>query len=314
MSRKLICAMSIVSCLLPAAAVWAESLTVIGYNLESGGSSLEVLAERVGEVDGCDLWGFSEVQNAGWADRLKQAAAEGEGDAARFEAIVGTTGGSDRLAIVYDDGRFEKLNSSELHDINVGGRVRAPLVGRFRVREGGQEFLFMVNHLYRSRSARRLEQAGLLNQWARGQTVPVVAVGDYNFDWEVMGGETNHDPGYDALTDGGAFTWVRPPDLIKTHCSPEYNSVLDFVFVSGPATTWHGRSEIIVVDGDCPDNNETSDHRPIRADFDLPAAAPATAPTTAPAATELETAIAKLERLEQELREVRELLERIAEP
>ena len=38
----------------------------------------------------------------------------------------------------------------------------------------------MVNHLYRTKEARRHLQADLLNEWASQQQLPVIAVGDYN--------------------------------------------------------------------------------------------------------------------------------------
>ena len=60
-----------------------------------------------------------------------------------------------------------------------------------------------------------------------------MAVGDYNFDRDVRTGDTVHDRGYDLLTVDGVFTWVRPPQLIRTQCS--FDSVLDFVLVAGDA-------------------------------------------------------------------------------
>ena len=157
----------------------------------------------------------------------------------------------------------------ELESINIGGNVRAPLIGHFRIRDTDQEFLFMVNHLYRSREGRRHEQASLLNQWATMQVLPIVAVGDYNFDWSVNSGETDHDLGFDNLTENGVFTWVRPETLIRTQCSDQ-NSVLDFVFVAGPARQWQANSEIVFPETSyCPDDEATSDHRPVLARFEL---------------------------------------------
>lgn len=48
----------------------------------------------------------------------------------------------------------------------------------------------MVNHLYRSNNERRHAQAQGLNEWARSQTLPVIATGDYNFDWHFQTGDT----------------------------------------------------------------------------------------------------------------------------
>jgi hypothetical protein len=41
-----------------------------------------------------------------------------------------------------------------------------------------------------------------------------------------------------------------------------FNTVVDFVFVSGDAQTWNGTSRIVVRDGDLPDDDFSSDHRP----------------------------------------------------
>jgi len=221
---------------------WAQALRVVGFNVESGGARPDVVDDLIAEAQGVDLWGFSEVQDAIRATMFAQAAAEGE--TGTFAPILGTTGG-DRLLIVYHCDRFDLVRSFELTDINIGGNVRAPLAAQLRLKPAGPEFLFMVNHLYRSNTERRHEQARLLNVWARSQTLPVIAVGDYNFDWDVSNGDTVHDRGYDLLIVDGVFTWIRPPSLIRTQCS--FNSVLDFVFVTGAARQWRASSEILAV-------------------------------------------------------------------
>jgi hypothetical protein len=49
-----------------------------------------------------------------------------------------------------------------------------------------------------------------------------------------------------------------------------FDSVLDFVFVSGLAKHWTATSEISIQPGDFPDDSLTSDHRPVRASFQIP--------------------------------------------
>ncbi len=269
--RKVGCVVAIVAGMLPWGAL-AEDLTVIGYNVESGGAKAEIVARRIAEIDGCDLWGLSEVEGDNWVKLFEQAAAMGEGEGADFDYVLGTTGNADRLAVVYDAKRFEHIETIELSEMNILGRVRAPLVVRLKDRANDMEFLFMVNHLYRSKADGRLQQARLLNAWAQKQTLPIVAVGDYNFDWDVEVGNADHDAGYDALTANDAFVWVRPEMLIKSQCSPKYNSVLDFVFLAGPAKEWPATSEILVEEGDCADdpNRERSDHRPVIATLTVP--------------------------------------------
>lgn len=258
---------ALVSLTLFTAAATAQTFTVCAYNVESGGASAPTVADVVEEIDGVDLWAFSEVQNATWLSSFTTAA--GADENATFDSVLGTTGGGDRLGVVFNTSEFVLIDDFELDWINIGGNVRAPLVAHLRLTDGGTEFLFVVNHLYRSRSDRRHQQARELNDWAETQTLPVITAGDFNFDWDAEDGDTFHDRGYDELTEDNVFEWIRPPSpLIKTHDS-HHNSVLDFVFASGDAKVWNATSEIIVRAGDFPDDNTTSDHRPVRATFDV---------------------------------------------
>lgn len=282
----------------------SADLMIIGWNMESGDADPALLASQMEDVDGCDVWGLCEVRNSDWATTFAEAAAVGEG--ASFGHVLGTTGGADRLQIIYDSDRFDLTSDFELHHINTTGSVRAPLVASLKEKGTDLEFLFVVNHLYRSKSDERHQQATLLNEWAAGQSLPVIAVGDYNFDWEVDGGDADHDLGYDNMIAGGTYRWVRPPQLVKTQCSDRFDSVLDFIFVAGDAQNWQGTSEILFAQaGYCPDSDEKSDHRPIRAIF-------------SPAATEIPggikgTILARIAAIENELVELRALVTSLPE-
>ena len=61
---------------------------------------------------------------------------------------------------------------------------------------------------------------------------------------------------------------MRPATLVKSQCSPEFDSVLDFVFVNAAAQSWAGTSEIVVEPNDCDPSPLTSDHRPVVGRFD----------------------------------------------
>ncbi|MDB4444405.1 hypothetical protein N9174_03615 [bacterium] len=217
-----------------------------------------------------------------------------------FKIILGSTGTSDRSIIIYDSDKFELLDFMELRHVNIGGRVRAPLVAKFKVKSSGTEFFFMVNHLYRSKAARRLQQASMLNDWASRQQLPVIAVGDYNFDWSVIDGDTDHDEGYDNMTANSVFEWVRPAILLNTHDS-DFNSVLDFVFASRDAKNWAVNSTILVEHNDFPDTNETSDHRPVHAKFNL----------SQSASVSKEDILEKIEKLKEDIENLKELVEQL---
>lgn len=297
-------------CLLSCGPVLAQTLTVAGFNVESGAANPNTIEEQIAPLDDIDLWGFSEVRNASDAAILEDGAADGEG--ATFERILGSTGSEDRLLIVYNSDRLQLLAQGEIDELNIGGRVRAPLWARFQLKPSGPEFIFMVNHLYRGNTAGRHAQARGLNDWAEAQTVPVIATGDYNFDWHFQNGDTDHDDGYDLMTDGGVFEWVRPAALIPTNCSA-HQSVLDFVFVAGAARNWNGVGEILFDQASyCPDDNSTSDHRPVLARFDLSGAGGGGGggqTTCALTAAQKNQLLQRVEELEEQMRGLRELIE-----
>jgi endonuclease/exonuclease/phosphatase family protein len=247
---------------------FAQTLTVVSWNVESGGSDDQTIRQRIGSFQGVDVWGLSEVNNATSASTFELGAEDGED--ANFERIVGTTGGADRLTILYNADRFRLIRSEELTDIGSGNH-RAPLVAELQEIATNKSFLFMVNHLARGNNTLRHQQATKLNEWVRTQTLPVIAVGDYNFDWEVVGGDQDHDTGYDNMTAANVWTWVRPASLIKSQCSPNFNSVLDFIFVNSGAQSWSGSSQIIVEPNDCDASPLTSDHRPLVGTFNISA-------------------------------------------
>ncbi len=252
------------------------AVTVVMWNVESGDANIQTIAEKAGRFTGVDILGLSEVEAELWSHSISGALTRAEREI--FKAVTGTTGRSDRLAVVYDDSELDLIGVDELHDINPGGRVRSPLVCHFRHTESDTPFLFCVNHLYRSRDAERHEQARQLNEWIKQQSMPVIVGGDMNFDWSVANNGQHRDKGFDNLTSGGVVNWVRPANIIKTHSS-NYNSILDFIFVT-PNGPWKIESaEIIVEDGDFPDTGWTSDHRPVSAVFRIDSGAPSKAPT-----------------------------------
>ena len=152
-------------------------------------------------------------------------------------------------------------------------------------------------------TACRHEQARLLKAWVREQTLPIIAVGDYNFDWGVTDGERVHGQGYDLLTADGIFTWIRPPRLIRTQCS--FNSVLDVVFVTGDARRWRASSEILAADESyCPSDRSRSDHRPVFSLFQLSDDGP-------PSPRQL--LLVRIQRMEEELTALKALVEQMPE-
>jgi endonuclease/exonuclease/phosphatase family metal-dependent hydrolase len=302
----------------------AQRLTVVGWNLESGGSSISAIAERVRRFQGVDLWGLSEVAGDATLKTFEAAAEDGEN--ADFHRLISLTGCGDRLGIVFNAARLEILRAEELHQVTYNadepppGRCqRSPLVADFRDNRSKRRFLFVVNHLERGDLRLRRDQAQRLNEWVRTQTLPVIATGHYNFDWSVANGDRSHDAGFDRMVNGDHWAWVRPKTLVKTQCGPNNNRILDFVFVNVSARPFALTSEIIQEVNDCGNAMVNPDHRPVKAEFDFigppsnqGAAAPANQGIAAPAnqgPTKAEL-LQRIEALERQILELKALIQR----
>lgn len=252
---------------------YSQNLCIVAWNVESGDSRVEELSDTVRGFDDCDILGLSEVQNQDTLEELERVLDIATG--VSWHSFIGSTGGTDRLAIIYNPLSVTPIDYEELMAVEAE-RGRAPLAVTFVHRETSTPFMVVVNHLYRGNSGdnrfKRLNQSESLNQWARSIQLPVIAVGDFNYDWNIHSGEPNL--GFHALTADGVFEWVMPEQLVGTQCSEDVanpRSVLDFVFVSGAALGWEGVSTILETQSSyCPDDSARSDHRPVRADFLLP--------------------------------------------
>ena len=187
-----------------------------------------------------------------------------------YRTIASRSGFNDRLQIIYNTKKFELLQRLELKDINFEYRYRSPLVAHLRDKATKQQFMVVNNHLARGREEVRTRQAEQLVDWARDQNVPVIAIGDYNFDYVFRTRKGND--GFNAMLQDNIWKWVEPVDLIDTNWfdnpkNPDgrddyEGSMLDFAFVAGAATQWKSECRIIVRPGDFPDDDKTSDHRP----------------------------------------------------
>ena len=250
-----------------------QEFRIVGWNMQGNGSaSPTLLSQQIAAKEDVDLWGLSEVRTSNF-ETFRQAAEDGGGGGS-YEIIKGTTASNKlRLAIIFNEDRLEVLSSTELTDIQPSSGQRAPLVAHFRGRNTGQEFLFMVNHLARGDEDARHEQSQLLNEWGQDQILPVIATGDYNYDYDIDDGAAgNRDEGFDLLTEDDVFHWLEPLTLVRTEDSND--DVLDFVFIVNRDTVpnWSGMSRILNRSGDSvatvdnfSDTTQTTDHRPVDA-------------------------------------------------
>ncbi len=235
----------------------SEQIEIVAWNVESGGSSVQKISERIGDFQGVDIWGLSEVHKDA-KDKYIEAAGEGEGS--EFKGIMSFLRGNDRLMIIYDSERFELIESI----------VRPALIGKFKVKNTGKEFFFVVNHLARNPDYMRYAQSRAIRKWANTKkNFPIIMVG---YDRGVENGDILLREGQNGEQ---KLFWIKPEILNGTHCVTEdgtaciYNSILDFIFVNSEAGKWEGTSIIIKTEGDLPDDDETSDHRPVKVIFNI---------------------------------------------
>lgn len=247
----------------------ASPFTVATWNVNMTEADQPSIAAQIAAFQGIDLWVLQEA--AGWKSGELFSEAAGVGEPGQFAFVMGTTGYDIPLLTLYDETRFTLLGWEELEEVNFTGTVRAPLVLHLLDKLTNVEFLLINNHLYRTQEDDRDRQAAILNQWARAQTLPIVAGGDFNFDYDVPDGPSESDRGFDNLTADGVFVWVEPDTLYPTQCSNSlpcrYDEILDFIFTAGDARSWQAESAIVLRPDDFPDDNRKSDHRPVVATF-----------------------------------------------
>jgi endonuclease/exonuclease/phosphatase family metal-dependent hydrolase len=244
-----------------------NSISLLGWNVESNGNDPETIAAQLKEFADVDIFCLSEVHPKS-LETYRSAVPAG------FKSASTKTGGGDRLQILFDANRFELLEEKELHtyrehELNNKGNYRSPLYVRLKDTLSGVELIVMTNHLARGKAEIRNRQAIGLREWARDQDVAVINVGDFNLDYHYQQQKGNE--AFGEMIRDNVWHWVKPIEPIDSNWADrdedgkdDYpGSVLDFAFIAGPAKKWNAVSKIVVRDGDFPDDDKTSDHRPV---------------------------------------------------
>ncbi len=243
-------------------------LQIVSWNVESGGAKPNVIAKQLAELPPCQIFALQEVDGddiGRYGDAIR--AAHGKS----FRYLASYTGDRDRLMIAFDDDRLDLIESRELFEF--GDRVlnnwrhRSPLVCLFRDTTTDEQFYFVTVHLARGDEKLRTTQAKGLAAWAATNGKPTIAAGDFNFDYNFDDQKGNE--GFDAMLADGTFTWAKPAKLVDTNwCDDDRdgtddypNSCLDFAFTANMPAGTKATTEVIVREGDFPDDNSTSDHR-----------------------------------------------------
>lgn len=251
-------------------------LKILHWNIESGGNHPPLIADQLAgfvSEGGYSIIALSEVEKVD----LYQRKFDSLGETGQWQSVLGDSArkkrDADRLMIFYDSSRLKLLRSQELNkhgEFNLNtGRHRSPLLAHFEDRSSKEDFILIQNHLARGNAEFRAEQAKGLREFGRDSSIAKIGVGDYNFDFVFETRQGNQ--GFVEMLRDNVWKWVEPEELIDTNWyDPEPDgidnypgSMLDFTFVAGEAKDWDVTSKVIVRKGDFPDNEKTSDHRPV---------------------------------------------------
>ncbi|MGE5293511.1 MAG: hypothetical protein ACM3VT_01650 [Solirubrobacterales bacterium] len=244
--------------------------TIETWNVDSNQPDPDMAALCIAETQGVHLWGLEGVQDARWAEMFRVAAAE-RGQLG-MTGVLSPTRGSNRLLILYDPRLFDLVRFFELDWEGEPWRtpdiaLRPALVAQLRHFATGQELLFMVNSLHPNWAARQSER---LAKWIRGQSLPVIAVGTYWFQYNLGPRplRCRGQAGLSSLLVDGGVHWVIPEELVKTYKGP-CNTIEDFVFLANAGGRIYGQSRIVVGPDNFEDRRLTGSHRPVRATFTI---------------------------------------------
>jgi endonuclease/exonuclease/phosphatase family metal-dependent hydrolase len=244
----------------------AGAVRMIAWNVESGGNDPAVISQQLSAFQGCDVICLSEVSSANF--ERYSTALEG-----KYHEIHGVTGRADRLQIFVKRDRYEVLEEKELSQhgqfVLNKGYHRSPLYVRIKDQLSGDELIVMTNHLARGNAKFRQEQAIGLREWARDQNVSVIALGDFNMDYDFRTMKGN--PAFDEMVRDNVWSWIAPTDFVDTNWSDRDgdgndnypDSMLDLAFAAGAAKEWGIECRVVIRPDDFPDDESTSDHRPI---------------------------------------------------
>lgn len=243
-----------------------EAIRILAWNIESDGANPDVIAEQIKGLPKYDLYGFSEVRELDFAV-IRDALGDD------YACAYTKTGYDDRLAYAVRKDRLQIENQVELaefeeHVLNPGN-YRSPYVTEVKDLKTGTTFLVVLNHLARGKAEVRQKQAEGLREWAKSLSQPLVAIGDYNFDYVFATDKGNE--AFDVFMKDDVFRWVKPVPMVDSNWydgdrdgMDDYpGSLLDFCFLAGDAKDWEANCRVLVRDLDFPDDKMTSDHRPV---------------------------------------------------
>jgi hypothetical protein len=245
-----------------------STLRIVSWNVASHENDSPTLARQLGKLGqraNCQIVALQQVAPADLA--MFGKALPG------FAAINGKSGGSSRLQILYDPGRIEQIRlpeSGSFEGVRVGDvKGETPLRALFRDKASGVAFWLINVHLASANAAIRNKQAAELREWARSATLPIVAIGNFDFNHDFHQG--NGGSGLDSLLLDSPWKRVLPESRADRGRAADGIGVLtgeaglltEFALVGNSARQWQSSAAFISGDGAFPEIEITAAHLPV---------------------------------------------------
>ncbi len=251
----------------PASEPSLPAYSVLAWNLNSGvprggegtDGDIEQAIELMAAQPASDIYAFSEVFPA-WEQPLVEAF-EARGD---FEVRLSETGRSQRLALGWNNARFEALEVNELGRVNVDGRGRSPLAALLQDRETAARFMVIAVHLRSGSAEARAEESAILRDLVAELEYPTIVVGDFNYRCPSDGtAPADCDPAFDTFVQGGLMQWLSPVNPAPSMCRSRWTTMLDMAFIANADA---GDSELQMLPTTWCDGMGSGAHTPIAVD------------------------------------------------
>ncbi|HMO14883.1 MAG TPA: hypothetical protein PKD64_04965 [Pirellulaceae bacterium] len=187
-------------------------------------------------------------------------------------------GGFNRhLLIVYDYVRLYRINKIELEEVD-GIRLAkddfpAPIVAHLRDKTDDQEFFLILAHLHPDDADFRVQQVTALRKWVESKKEPVIVLGTLNVEYNFESKQGNS--AWNTFQADGLYRMLTPKVPVETEWrdadGDSQNDLAgiasDMIFVAGRARAWPYTMRILTRSRDFPDNERTSNHRPVELFF-----------------------------------------------
>ena len=246
-----------------------EKFNVISWNVEVEGSDAEIIAQQMVELPRSDIYLLQEVSSRSinrYAAKIRETLGS------EYKFFVSSFGGPHKLGIIVNQARFKVRGFTELmshgeYQLN-NWRMRSPLAVELETKSGIR-FKVLTVHLARGNAKFRQEQANGLREWVADQTEPIFLAGDCNFDFDIPTKRGNR--AWENFFRDGVWQLAEPAEWIDTNWDDRDgdgkdnypDSTLDFAAYRSVTTSLKADCQIVVREGDFPDNQRTSDHRPL---------------------------------------------------